>query len=90
METYLTQIINYLLMQSWQIAILVVVIAAVNLVLKNRSAHVRYLLWLIVMAKCLVPPLVTIPLAVLPQDKMPEPTVISNGEMPAVWVADRR
>jgi len=84
MEIYLSQIINYLLMQSWQIAILVVVIAAVNLVLKNRSAHVRYLLWLIVMAKCLVPPLVTIPLAVLPQDKMPEPTVISNGEMPAV------
>jgi len=86
MENYLSQITNYLLMQSWQIAILVVVIAAVNMALKNRSAHVRYLLWLIVLAKCLVPPLVTIPLAVFPQDKMPEPTVISNGEMPAVNV----
>ena len=86
METYLTQITNYLLAQSWQIAILVVAIAAVNMALKNRSAHVRYLLWLIVLAKCLVPPLVTIPLAVLPQDKMPEPTLISNGEMPAVNV----
>ena len=44
MENYLTQITNYLLTQSWQIAILVVVIAAVNLTLKNRSAHIRYLL----------------------------------------------
>ncbi len=86
MESYLTQITNYLLTQSWQIAILVAVIAAVNLALKNKSAHIRYLLWLIVLAKCLVPPLVTIPLAILPQDKMPEPTLISSGEMPAVNV----
>jgi len=86
MENYLTQITNYLLAQSWQIAVLVMVIAAVCLVLKNKSAHVRYLLWLIVLAKCLVPPLVTIPLAILPQDKMQEPTLISSGEMPAVNV----
>jgi len=69
MENYLTQITNYLLTQSWQIAVLVVVIAAVTLALKNRSAHIRYLLWLIVLAKCLVPPLLAIPLPILPQDK---------------------
>ncbi len=69
MENYLTQVINYLLTQSWQIAILVVVIAVASLALKNKSTHVRYLLWLIVLAKCLVPPLLTIPLAVLPQEK---------------------
>jgi len=86
MEDYLTQITNYLLTQSWQIAILVVLIAVVNLALKNKSAHIRYLLWLIVLAKCLVPPLLTIPLAVLPQDKTPEPTLISNVEMPAANV----
>ena len=86
MEDYLTQITNYLLTQSWQIAVLVVVITAVNLALKNRSAHIRYLLWLIVLAKCLVPPLVTIPIAILPKDKMPEQTLISNVEMPAVNV----
>ncbi len=67
MENYLTQIINYLLTQSWQIAVLVVVIAVASLALKNKSAHARYLLWLIVLAKCLVPPLLTIPLAVLPE-----------------------
>ena len=86
MENYLTQITNYLLTQSWQIAILVIVIAAVNLALKNKSAHIRYLLWLIVLAKCIVPPSVTVPLAILPQDKMQEPTLISIGEMPAVNV----
>jgi len=67
METYLTQITNYLLTQSWQIAILVVVVAAATYALRNRSAHVRYLLWLIVLAKCLTPPLLEVPLAVLPE-----------------------
>jgi ankyrin repeat protein/beta-lactamase regulating signal transducer with metallopeptidase domain len=86
MEDYLTQITNYLLTQSWQIAFLVVVIAGVNLVLKNKSAHVRYLLWLIVLAKCLIPPLVNVPLAVLPQVKTPEPTLIPNAEIPATNV----
>ncbi len=69
MEAYLTQISNYLLRQSWQIAILVVVVAVVSWLLRNRSAHVRYLLWLIVLAKCLVPPFTTIPLAILPAEK---------------------
>ena len=77
METYLTQITNYLLTQSWQIAILVTIIAALSLALKNKSAHVRYLLWLIVLAKCLVPPLFTVPLAVLPQEKLSEPVPVS-------------
>ena len=69
MQDHLTQITNYLWTQSWQIAVLIVVIAAASLALKNKSAHVRYLLWLIVLAKCLVPPLLIIPLAVLPQEK---------------------
>ncbi|MGB2806983.1 MAG: M56 family metallopeptidase [Sedimentisphaerales bacterium] len=69
MEDYIAQITSYLWTQSWQIAVLVVVIAAVTPALKNRSAHVRYLLWLIVLAKCLVPPLLTIPLTVLPEEK---------------------
>ncbi len=64
MANYCTQITDYLLTQSWQITALVVVIAAVTLALKNRSAHVRYLLWLIVLAKCLVPPLLAIVVAI--------------------------
>jgi ankyrin repeat protein/beta-lactamase regulating signal transducer with metallopeptidase domain len=68
MEDNLTRLTNYLLIQSWQIVVLVIIIAVVTLALKNKSAHVRYLLWLIVLAKCLVPPLLTFPLAVLPAE----------------------
>ncbi|KPL20864.1 MAG: hypothetical protein AMJ75_11090, partial [Phycisphaerae bacterium SM1_79] len=82
MANYLTQITNYLLAQSWQIAVLVAVIAAVTLALKNRSAHVRYLLWLIVLAKCLVPPLLDIRLPVLPPEKSAEPAPFSPAQIP--------
>jgi|GEM_PF-5363357 len=85
MET-LTQITNYLASQSWQIALLSVAVAAVSLLLKNRSSHVRYLLWLVVLAKCLVPPLLTITLAVLPQKEVAEPVVTTPVEMPVVEV----
>jgi len=69
MQTYLEQITKYLFTQSWHIAILVMVIAAVSFVLRNKSSHVRYLLWLIVLAKCLVPPLFAVPLAILPPER---------------------
>ena len=94
MEAYLTQISNYLLRQSWQIAILVVVVTAVSWLLRNRSSHIRYLLWLIVLAKCLVPPLTTIPLAILPVEKpaisievpeitLEEPVIVASYPEPA-------
>jgi len=69
MQTYLDNLTNYLLTQSWQIALLVLVIATATWLLKNKSAHIRYLLWLIVLAKCLVPPLLAIPLPILPEEK---------------------
>jgi ankyrin repeat protein/beta-lactamase regulating signal transducer with metallopeptidase domain len=89
MQIYFEQITKYLFTQSWQIAILVVAIAAISFVLKNKSAHVRYLLWLIVLAKCLVPPLFAVPLAILPPEKAellplpmptPSPIVINYPE----------
>jgi hypothetical protein len=75
MEPLLTQITHYLFRQSWHIALLIAAVAAVSYLARNRSAHVRYLLWLIVLAKCLVPPLYTVPLAVLPQRPVPEPAL---------------
>ena len=84
METVLTQITSYLLSQSWQIAVLVMVIAAASLAMKNKSAHVRYLLWLIVLAKCLVPPLLTIPLHILPVSQQTELAPAHRVEMPVV------
>ncbi len=84
MEDTLIQITNYLLTQSWQVAVLVVVVAILNLALRNKSAHVRYLLWLIVLAKCLVPPSFTIPLAILPQEGVTESVPTSRDQMPSV------
>ena len=70
MEAYLAQVADYLLAQSWQIAVLTAAVAAITFLLRNRSAHVRYLLWLIVLAKCLLPPLYTVPLHVWPQETL--------------------
>jgi bla regulator protein BlaR1 len=88
MEIYLNEMVRYLAAQSWQIAVLTVVVAAAAFALRRRSAHVRYLLWLIVVAKCLVPPLHVVPLRVLPQtvpDRIPfvlsQPA--SSGARPA-------
>ncbi len=67
MEAMLNRIADYLLAQSWQIGVLVVVVALISWALRHRSAHVRYLLWLVVLAKCLVPPVVNVPLPVLPE-----------------------
>ncbi|MFB0553585.1 MAG: M56 family metallopeptidase, partial [Phycisphaerae bacterium] len=69
MESWLSRITDYLLAQSWQIAVLTVVVAIVSFLLRNRSAHVRYLIWLLVLAKCLVPPLHSVPFAVLPPEQ---------------------
>ena len=66
MQDCLTQFTDYLLHQSWQIAVLAAGIAAISRLLRDRTAHLRYLLWLIVLAKCLVPPLLAVPLPVLP------------------------
>ena len=86
MGNMLTGITNYLWTQSWQIAALAMIIAVVSLLLKNKSAHVRYLLWMIVLAKCLIPPLVTIPLAILPEGRSPGPVLTTSVEMPAVTI----
>jgi len=87
MQTYLDNLTNYLLTQSWQIAVLVVAITAATWLLRNKSAHIRYLLWLIALAKCLVPPLLTVPLAVLPEKRPTityEPMEIPESEPVAV------
>ena len=92
MGAHLTQIARYLQTQSWQIAALVVVIAAATFALRNRSAHLRYLLWLLVLAKSLVPPVLTVPVPVLPEKRLaskavpafptapPAPSVVAMDE----------
>lgn len=80
MNLYLTELVRYLAAQSWQIAVLTLVVAAATWALRHKTAHIRYLLWLIVLAKCLVPPFFAVPLEILPQKTAPpavmEPTPI--------------
>jgi beta-lactamase regulating signal transducer with metallopeptidase domain len=73
METVFTDITDYLLKQSWQIAILFAVVAIICMAIRKKTAHLRYLLWLLIIAKCLVPSLITVSLAILPQKPLPQP-----------------
>ncbi|MHC5060686.1 MAG: hypothetical protein ACYTFK_06345, partial [Planctomycetota bacterium] len=73
METIFTDITDYLLKQSWQIAILFGVVAIICVATRKKTAHLRYLLWLIIIAKCLVPSAITISLAILPQKPLSQP-----------------
>jgi len=69
MDSLLRHVQRVLVVQSWQIALLTLVIAFAAYLLRHRSAHVRYLLWLVVLAKCVVPPVYTVPLRVLPHER---------------------
>jgi prepilin-type processing-associated H-X9-DG protein len=60
------QIVDYLWSQSIQVGLLIVAVALISRALSRQSSHLRYLLWLIVVAKCLVPPFFHIGVPVLP------------------------
>jgi beta-lactamase regulating signal transducer with metallopeptidase domain len=55
-------LLHILSQQSWQIALLFALVAVASVFLRGASAHWRYLLWLVVLIKCLVPPIVCVPL----------------------------
>jgi len=59
---------GFLVVQSLQIAFVFLLAFASSWLLRNASAHWRYLLWLVVVAKCLTPPIVSLPLALLPAE----------------------
>ena len=67
MAAVLHAVADYLVRQSWQLPIVFGLVLAGSWGLRKASAHWRYLLWLVVIAKCLTPPMLSLPLAVLPQ-----------------------
>lgn len=89
MNIFLTQIGKFMLAQSWQIAVLVLIVAGATFLLRKASAHVRYLLWLIVLAKCLIPPFYGVPLRVLPS-AAPDSELLGAplSEMPSALDSD--
>ncbi len=66
MNGVLHTIATQLLSQSLQLVPIFVVVWLVCLLLKRASAHWRYLLWLVVLAKCLVPGFLAVPASMLP------------------------
>lgn len=70
--------IDYLLGQGIQIAAIFAIVWAVCFLLRRRSAHLRYLLWLLVIAKCIFPSVVKVSLAVLPEK---EAVVVAAAEV---------
>lgn len=50
--------------QAWHIAVLALVVGCANVVVGRRWPHLAYALWLIVLAKCFMPPFVSSPVAI--------------------------
>ena len=88
MNSLFENMTEYLLGQSVHIVWLFLLVGAVCLTLRKKSAHLRYLLWLLIIAKCLVPSLVTISLAILPERAEPvvERVVYEPVAEPEVFV----
>lgn len=68
MNALLTDVYGFLASQSMHLALLFFLIWILTALFRRQSAHPRYLLWLVVLAKCLVPSVVSIPMAVLPEN----------------------
>ncbi len=83
MEILAIKLGDYLLQQSWQIAVLIGIVAVINRTLRHRSAHIRYLLWLLVLAKCLVPAVFNVPVAVFPSETVVHAVTDASGALTA-------
>jgi beta-lactamase regulating signal transducer with metallopeptidase domain len=57
-----SRLLDLLWLQSWQMAVLFGLVGATCLFLRRASAHWRYLLWLVVLVKCIVLPVMPIAL----------------------------
>lgn len=66
MNSTLDTAAGYLAAQSLQVAFVFLLVLAACWLLREANSHWRYLLWLVVIAKCVTPPVVSLPLPVLP------------------------
>jgi beta-lactamase regulating signal transducer with metallopeptidase domain len=68
MDATIAKMLEFLKGQSLQVAIVFIGVFVLTWLLRNKSAHVRYLLWLLVAIKCLTPPVVIFSVPVLPAE----------------------
>jgi beta-lactamase regulating signal transducer with metallopeptidase domain/uncharacterized GH25 family protein len=69
---------DILVRQTWQVAVVFGVVWVCCTLLRRASAHWRYLLWLLVVAKCLTPPIVNIPVPLLTSGTQVAPQVVAS------------
>ena len=53
------ELVNLAWTQVWQLTALIALVAALDRLAARRRPHLTYMLWLVVLAKCLTPPVVT-------------------------------
>lgn len=88
MKPILNTVVGFLVEQSWQISIVVGLVLVACWILRNASAHWRYLLWLVVIAKCLIPPIVTVQLPLLPSEEVQKPLSIVSESPSSIGNTD--
>src|SRR5262245_30176558 len=74
-------------LQVWQIALLGLIVGGINLVIGRCWPHLAYALWLVVLAKCFLPPVGNWPVnilgrltpAILLPDRSPVESVVSGA-----------
>ena len=75
--------------QLWQVTLLILVVAALSRWLSPRRPHLSHLLWLVVLIKCVTPPLWASPGGVFcwlqPERKIETPFVENIERTPVVW-----
>lgn len=67
MVSFFGVLAEFLIDQGLQIAVLFGVVGVLCFLLRRASSHVRYLLWMLVIAKCIFPSVMKISVAILPE-----------------------
>jgi TonB family protein len=83
LNVHAPDILRTLGVMELQIAILALLVLAIERLLRQPLPKVRYALWLIVLVKCLLPPFVPMPQAVhLPMTQFELPAILTNVTAP--------
>ncbi len=82
-------VIQWVVSQSILIAAVFLVVLIATWTLRNASAHWRYLLWLVVLAKCFMPPVVDVPLPISLQMAENNPAASTRWHSDSVSVGER-
>ncbi len=78
MNAMSAEIYDFLVSQTTHLAVLFFVTWGIVALCHKKSAHLRYLLWAVTLVKCLMPPLFTVPMAVLPEPTVTSPVIEST------------